>query len=152
MEDAELVVLKLGGGEALAAHQGLASLVVGGGGLEVRLGHLYVVAEDLVVAHLQCLDAGALPLPVLEVGQELAGVAGGGPEGVQFLGEAGPNDGLGGRLVGDGTGDELRRVPAGVEAADEIFVDAALPLHRHRIVVQRPLEVRDELQAAAQGH
>ena len=51
-EDAGLVVLQLGRGEALGVDQGLFALVVGGDGLEVGLGDLDVVAEDIVKANL----------------------------------------------------------------------------------------------------
>ena len=50
VEDSGLVVLELGRGEALGIDQGLLALVVGGNGLEVGLGDLDVVAEDIVEA------------------------------------------------------------------------------------------------------
>ena len=51
-EDAGLVVLELGGGETLGVDQGLFALVIGGYGLEIGLGDLDVVAEDIVKANL----------------------------------------------------------------------------------------------------
>ena len=51
-EDAGLVVLELGGGEAFGVDQRLFALVVGGDGLEVGLGDLDVIAEDIVKANL----------------------------------------------------------------------------------------------------
>ncbi len=51
-EHACLIVLELGRGEALGVDQGLLALVVGGHGLEIGLGDLDVVAEDIVKANL----------------------------------------------------------------------------------------------------
>ena len=64
-----LVLLELGGDEALGAHRGLLADVVLGHQVQVRAGHLEVVAEDLVVADLERGDPGALALARLELEQ-----------------------------------------------------------------------------------
>ena len=65
-ENVMLQVFQFLGDEPLTVAQGLlADIVLGHQGV-VGLGHLDVVAEYLVVAHLQVLDAGALPLPPLD--------------------------------------------------------------------------------------
>ena len=50
--------------------QRLLADVVGRDLAEVGLGHLDVIAEDLVVADLERADPGPLPLPALEQGDE----------------------------------------------------------------------------------
>ena len=61
-EDLLLVLLELRRDEALGVDQRLLAHVVGRDPVQVRLGDLDVVAEDLVVADLERADAGALPL------------------------------------------------------------------------------------------
>ncbi len=68
-EDFRFHLLELGRDEALGVGHGLLARVVGGHGGEVGRADLDVVAEDLVVAHLERLDAGALLLAALQVGQ-----------------------------------------------------------------------------------
>ena len=55
-----LVVLQLRRGEALGVGQRLLALVVGRRQMQVGARDLDVVAEDVVEAHLERLDAGAL--------------------------------------------------------------------------------------------
>ena len=64
-EDLVLQVLQLLGEEPLAVHQGLLADVVLRHQAVIALGHLDVVAEHLVIPHLQALDPGALLLPAL---------------------------------------------------------------------------------------
>ena len=106
-EDFALVLLQLGRGEALGVDQRLLALVVGGGQMQVGLGDFDVVAEDVVEADLERLDAGAGALAGFDLGDELAAVL---AEVAQFveLGVVAGADGaavgeVDGRLVGDGT-------------------------------------------------
>ena len=113
VEDLLLVLLELGREEALGVDQRLLAHVVGRDLGQVGLGHLDVVAEDLVVADLERADAGPLPLAALELGDEgLAGAADRAQ--VVELGVPAVLDdaALGqeeGRLVEDGPVDERRR-------------------------------------------
>jgi hypothetical protein len=59
VENLALVVLQLGRGEALGVDQGLLALVIGGGEVLVGLGDFDVIAEHIIEADLQRLDAGA---------------------------------------------------------------------------------------------
>ena len=111
VEDLALVVLQLGRGEALGVDQSLLALVVGGGQVLVGLGDFDVVAEDVVEADLQRLDAGAGALAGLDLGDDLAAIA---AKVAQFveIGVAAGADGaaigqVDGRLVGDGLQDAV---------------------------------------------
>ena len=68
VEHQRLVLLQLGRDVALGVDQRLLADVVGRDERRVGLRDLDVVAEDLVVADLERLDAGALPLDRLQVG------------------------------------------------------------------------------------
>ncbi len=111
VEDLALVVLQLGRGEALGVDQSLLALVVGGGQVLVGLGDFDVVAEDVVEADLQRLDAGAGALAGLDLGDDLAAIA---AKVAQFI-EIGVAAGadrpaigqVDGRLVGDGLKDAV---------------------------------------------
>ena len=70
-QDLRLVVLELRRHVPLGAGQRLAPLVVGRDPLLVGVGDLEVVAEDLVVSHLERRNAGAIPLPLLQAGDVL---------------------------------------------------------------------------------
>ena len=74
VEHFALVVLQLGSGEALGVGQGLLALVVGGGQVLVGSGDFDVVAEDVVEAHLERRDAGALALAGFDLGDVLFAV------------------------------------------------------------------------------
>ena len=87
-----LVLLQLRRDEPLASHQRLAPGVVVGHLGQVGVADLDVVAEDLVVSDLEAPYAGALPLPVLEPRDVLAGVPGGQAQLVQLGGEPLPDD------------------------------------------------------------
>ena len=69
-EDGVLQVLELLGDVPLAVGQGLLADVVRGHLVVEGVADLDVVAEDLVVAHLQAADAGALLLPGLHLGDD----------------------------------------------------------------------------------
>ena len=58
-EHLRLVLLELGRHEALASGDRLLALIVGGDELQIRVRHFEVVAEYLVVADFQRLDAGS---------------------------------------------------------------------------------------------
>src|SRR5581483_1432648 len=62
----------------------LFALVVGRGQVQVRLGNFDVIAENIVEANLQRLDAGSTPLTRLNLGDILPSVAAQVPELVQF--------------------------------------------------------------------
>ena len=83
-QDGALGFLEFLGVEAAGVDQGLLLLVVVRDLVQVLLGHLEVVAEDPVEADLQGGDAGGLPLPALQPGQEALAVAGDGAAAVQF--------------------------------------------------------------------
>ena len=109
-----LVLLELGREEPLRAHQGLLADVIGRDEVEVRLGHLDVVAEDLVITDLERVDARPFPLPLLEAGDEGFAGAADRPQLVELGVEAVLDDSaLGeekGRLVEDGPVDESRDI------------------------------------------
>ena len=108
-----LVILQLGGGEALGVGQGLLAFVVGGREVQVGARDFDVVAEYVVEAHLERLDAGALALAGFDLGDVLAAV----PAEVAQLVELGVEAGADGaaigeverRLIGDGFEDEAWR-------------------------------------------
>jgi hypothetical protein len=77
-EDFRFHELKLGRDEALGVGQRLLARVVGGDGGEIGGADFDVVAEDLVVADLERLDAGPLLLPPLEIGEPFLALDGGG--------------------------------------------------------------------------
>ena len=113
-EDGVLQVLQLLGDEPLAVGQGLLADVVGGDLVVVGAADLDVVAEDLVVAHLQALDAGLLPLPGLHLGDDPLAPRENLPEPVHLAVVAVPDeaplpDGEG-RVVHDGLAQQLVHV------------------------------------------
>ncbi len=76
VEDLLFILLELGREEPLGADERLLAHVIGRDLGQVGLGHLDVIAEDLVVADLERADAGPLALPLLQLGDEgLAGAA-----------------------------------------------------------------------------
>ena len=70
-EDLPLVLLELRRDVALGAGQGLPPFIIRRYPGCVGVGHLQVIPEDLVVAHLERRDAGAFPLPLLQRGDVL---------------------------------------------------------------------------------
>ena len=82
-EDFRLHLLQLGRDEALGVGQGLLARVVGGDGGEIGGADLDVVAEDLVVADLERLDAGAFLLAALESGEPFLALDRGGAKFLQ---------------------------------------------------------------------
>ena len=125
VEHQRLVFLHLGGDVALGVDQGLLADVVGGRQPGVGAGDLDVIAEDLVVADLEGLDAGALALDAFQVGDPLAGMAGALHHPIQLGGEAGADDaGVGeggGRVIGDGGFEQGQLIGAQVEVAQHVF-------------------------------
>ncbi len=92
---------------ALVGDEGLLADIVGG---DVRVargfGHVYIIAEHLVIPDLELLDAGALTLALLKLGDHLRPVVADTAKPVQLLGIAGAQDaalahGEGG-IVGNG--------------------------------------------------
>ena len=81
-EDLRLEVLQLLGDEALRIREGLLADVALGYLVAPAVAHLDVVAEDLVVADLECLDPRARALTFLHLLQERFAVA---RNGVQFV-------------------------------------------------------------------
>ena len=66
-----LQILQLLGDKPLAVGQGLLSHVVLGHQVIIAFGHLDVIAEHLIIAHLQALDARALLFPALQGGHHV---------------------------------------------------------------------------------
>ena len=89
LQDGALGLLQLGRVEAGGVDQGLLLLVVGRHLVQVLVGDLEVVAEDLVEAHLQAADARGLALAGLQAGQEALAVAQHGAVAVQLRVDAG---------------------------------------------------------------
>ncbi|GBD14953.1 hypothetical protein HRbin25_00840 [bacterium HR25] len=129
VQDAVLQLPQLRRDEAFSPHQGLAPLVVRRHQVQVGPGDLDVVAEDLVVAQLQALDAGALPFPPLQIGQHLTGVLRQGAGLVQLRREAGPYDApfveAVGRVVRQGAPHQGHHIGAGAEPPQQLFVQGA---------------------------
>jgi hypothetical protein len=125
VEGAVFVFAQLFGGVALAANERLLALPLRRHGVLVGLRDLDVVAEDAVVAHLERLDAGAFALPPFEVGQVPAGVARRVTERVEFLREAGSDDGGWRWIIADRRGDQRGGLAAEVEVGDETSTDRA---------------------------
>src|SRR5260370_10927478 len=69
-----LVFLQLCTSEALGVDEGLLALVVAGREMQVRLGDLDVVAENLVEADFERSDVGALALALFHRGDDLLAV------------------------------------------------------------------------------
>jgi hypothetical protein len=108
--------------------------------------HLYVVAEDLVVAHLQRPDAGAAPLALLELGEVPPGIGRRRAELIQLAGEAGSDDltvaqGRG-RIISQGVLDQRHDIVAGPQLGEEP-VEGLFPL-------QDAPQVGQQLQAVAE--
>ena len=72
VEHLGLVLLQLGRGEALGTDESLLALIVGGRVLQVGLADLDVKAEDIVELDLQRIDARALALALLDLGNVTA--------------------------------------------------------------------------------
>ncbi len=70
-QDLVLQVLELLGDEPFAVHQGLLADIILRHHAVIALGHLDIIAEHLVEAHLQALDAGALLFPPLQRGHHV---------------------------------------------------------------------------------
>ena len=95
--EALLELLEFLGDVPLGVHQGLAAHIVPGDAVAVALPDLDGVAEDLVVADPQRGDAGARPLPALQVADRRAAVE---PQPAQFV-----------QLLGDPLPDQVPRLP-----------------------------------------
>ena len=123
VEHFALVILQLGRGEALGVGQGLLALVVGGREVLVGAGDFDVVAEDVVEAHLQRCDAGALALARFDLRDVLLAVLAEVAQLVELGVVAGADGAAIGeverRLVGDGVEDEAGDVGQLVEAVVE---------------------------------
>ncbi len=105
-KDFRFVVLKLRGDIALGVDQGLLANVIFRHGFGVGLGHLDVIAKDLVEPNFQALDPGSFTLHLFEVVDPLTGLAGGFQDIGQGLAVAGSNDSEvasgGWRVIGQG--------------------------------------------------
>ena len=123
-KDLPLQRLELRGDVALAARQGLLADIILGHLPGIAPGDLDIIAENLVVAHLELGDAGALPLLLLDPGQP------GGPAAQKLPQLVGPGiearaddpalpQGKG-RLVHDGAADELPHVDEGVHLVQQL--------------------------------
>jgi len=84
-DDLILALFEFRRDEPLGVLEGLATLVVLGHRLEVRVRHLDVVAVNRVVADLQRVDSGPLAFALLEVVDPLFAVAGGPAQVVQIV-------------------------------------------------------------------
>ena len=97
------VFLELGGSVALGVDEGLLALVVGGREMQIGLGNLDVVAENLVETDLERTDGGALALALFHGGDDLLAVLAEVAQLVEFGVIAAANDawlgGEGGRFV-----------------------------------------------------
>ena len=91
-QDPGFVILQVHGDEALGVHQGLFADVVGGHQVLVGLGDLQVIAEDLVVAHFQAVDAGAAAFLGLQAGDPVLAFPAEADEFVQLRVIAFPDD------------------------------------------------------------
>ena len=118
-QDGGLHVLQLLGDVTLVVGQGLLAYVGIGDHIHEGLGDLDVVAEDLVVAHLEGLDAGAFLLlsgyplhPALTVGHDAAEAVHLGV--VALLDHAALTDGKG-RLLADGAGNLVADIRKGIQ-------------------------------------
>jgi hypothetical protein len=100
VEHLALVIFQLGRGEALGVGQRLLALVIGGREMQVGARDFEVIAEDIVEAHLQRLDAGTLPFARFDLRDVLAAVQ---AEIAQFV-EFGVETGADGAPVSDGQG------------------------------------------------
>ena len=80
-----LQLLQLLGEKPLAVHQGLLADVILRHQAVVAFGHLDVIAEHLVIAHFEALDAGALLLPALQRGHHVRAVVDHVPEVVHLV-------------------------------------------------------------------
>ena len=114
-----LVILQLGRGEAFGVDQGLLALIVGGRQMLIGAGDLDVVAEDVIEAHFERGDAGALALAGLDLGDVPLAVLAQVAEFVE-LGMVSGADGAAihqveRRFVGDGFEDEVGDVGKFVE-------------------------------------
>ena len=87
-----LEALEFRGDVAFGPLEGLASYIVRRDLIGPRPAQLDVVAVDAVVAQLEGRDAGALPLPRLQVQEELVGIGREGAQLVQFSVVAGGDD------------------------------------------------------------
>ena len=120
IEHQRLVFLQIRRDVTLGVDQRLLADVVGRDERRVGGRDLDVVAEDLVVAHLERPDAGARPFHRLQIGDPTLGVTRRQVDAVELGREAGPDDPgvrqCRRRLVGDGGGEEGGDVGAGIEA------------------------------------
>ena len=122
-EEGVLQLLQFLGKVALVGNQSLLADIVlrhvfqAGG-----FGHVDIIAKNLVVAHLQLLDAGALPLPLLQLPHHLGAVVPDVAEAVHFLGIALAQDTAlpdgEGRVVTDGPVDLKEHILQDVHAAN----------------------------------
>ena len=88
VENHGLVFFKLRREEPLAIDEGLLADIFLRHLLEVGIGDLDVVAENVIEAHFQALDAGSLSLFKLQSGEVLFGAAGDLTQFIQLLGKA----------------------------------------------------------------
>ena len=143
-----LVILQLGGGEALGVGQRLLAFVIRGRQVLVGARDFDVVAEHVVEPHLERLDAGALPFARFDLRDVLAAVAAEVAQLVELGVEAGADGAAVGdgerRLVGDGFQDEICHVGQLVEALMKS------PQTRRLLGIERALERGDFIERAAE--
>jgi hypothetical protein len=105
-ENFALVVFEFGRGEALGVHEGLLAFVICGSVGEIGFGNFDVVAEDLIEADFEGVDAGALAFALFHGGDDLLAVLAQIAEFVEFgMVPGADHAGFGGgsgRLVGNG--------------------------------------------------
>ena len=143
-----LVVLQLGRGEALGVGQRLLAFVIGGRQVQIGAGDFDVVAEDVVEAHLERLDAGALALARFDLRDVLLAVLAQVAQLVELGVEAGANGAAVGqvqrRLVGDG----VQNQPGDIGQLVEPVVQR--PQARRLLRVEAALERGNLFERAAQ--
>src|SRR5712691_3084517 len=110
IEHQSFVFFEIGHDIAFAVGERLAAGVLGRDAIDMRVGDFDEVAIGPVVTNFERIDAGAFALALLQVGDPLATILGGGFELVEFGAEAGAHDAAFGdtdrRLVDDSLLDE----------------------------------------------
>ena len=144
-----LHLLELLGDVALAVDERLLADVGVGHLVVIGLGDLDVIAEDLVVADLERLDAGPLLLAGLQLGQDAAGVGEQGAQVVHLAAVARADDAALAhgerRLVDDAAGDQVAQLRQTVQ------VPAQPGQQDGRLVGQLDLQGGQAAQAGRQG-
>ena len=148
VEHFALVILQFRRGEAFGVGQRLLALVVGGRQVLIGAGDLDVVAEDVVEAHLERGDAGALPLARLDLRDVLLAVLAEIAQLVEFGVVSGANRAairqVERRFVGDGFQNEVADVGQLVEPVVQVAQARGL------LGVEAAFERGDLFQRAAQ--